>query len=317
MRGRFGWLMLIVAGATCSNAQDVRKLVTIATPVRIRSAAVCGPSGLAAGLARNGSVYVWRLPSGELANNRPAEDDITSLACSPDGKWLAIGKGNGSVVVADISGRPAKTLAVGRRVGDLAFSPDGSLLAVSVDEAPVQLWNPAQGTRVAVLKTDFSGSTSMDFSPDSRLLATADADTAVRIYDRNGKLKATYSDLLLEPFAISFMPDGKRVVIGGADCILTILDTSDAQVVRQLPKQPDPIFAVAALPDGMALVSLQIDAARLAKFTTLLWDIRTGERRELPIDGAHMVGGGITSGLKAVLFTADSDSTLTAWIFPN
>jgi len=307
--------MLMVAVTTCSNAQNIRKLVTIATPVRIRNVSVCGPSGLAAGLARNGSVYIWRLPSGELASNRPAEDGVTSLACSPDGKWLAIGKGDGSVVVAETSGKPAQTLAVGRRVSDLAFSPDGSLLAVSVDEAPVQLWNPAQGSRVAVLKTDFSGSTSMGFSPDSTWLATADADTAVRIYDRNGELKATYSDLLLEPFAISFMPDGKHVVIGGADCILTILNASDAHVVRQLPKQPDPIFWVTALPDGMALVSLHIDAARLAKFTTVLWDIQTGGRTELPIDGAHIVGYGTAAGRKAVLFTADSDSSLTTWIF--
>ena len=95
------------------------------------------------------------------------------------------------------------------------------------------------------------------------MFATADGDTSVRIYDRNGKLKATYSDLLLEPFAISFMPDGKQVVIGGADCTLTILDASDAHVVRRLPKQPDPIFAVAALPDGVSLLSVHIDAARL------------------------------------------------------
>ncbi len=317
-RGRAGWLMLILAVATCLNAQDVRKLVTITTPVRIGNVSVCGPSGLAAGFARNGSVYVWRLPSGELASSRPAEDGVSALACSPDGKWLALGKRDGSVVIMDVSGKAVRTLAVASNpIGDLAFSPDASLLAVNLSEAPVQLWNPAQGTRVAVLKTDFGGSTSMDFSPDSALFATADADTAIRIYDRNGKLKTTYSDLLLEPFAISFMPDGKQVVIGGADSILTILDASDAHVVRQLPKQAGPIFGVAALPDGVSLFSLDIDAATLKKFTTLRWNVRTGERRELPLDGAHLVGAGTTAGRKAVLFTADSDSALTAWVFPN
>jgi len=317
MRRRAGWLTLMVALASCSNAQDVRKLVTITTPARIRSASVCGPSGLSAGLARNGAVYVWRLP-GELVSTRPAEGGISALACSPDGKWLALGKRDGSVVVADITGKAVRTLAVTRlRISDLAFSPDGSLLAVNVTEAPAQLWNPAQGTLVAALKTDFGGSTAMDFSPDSSLFATADGDTSVRIYDRNGKLKATYSDLLLEPFAVSFMPDSKQVVIAGADCTLTILDASDAHVVRQLPKHPDPIFALAALPDGTSLVSLHIDAARLEKFTTLLWKIQTGERRELPIDGAHLVGYGTTAGHKSVFFTADSDSALTAWVFSN
>ena len=237
MTGRVGWLMLMVAVATSSNAQDVRKLVTITTPGRIHNVTVCGPSGLAAGFSRTGSVYVWRLPSGEQASNRQAEDGVSALACSPDGEWLAVGKRDGSVVITDIAGKPARTLAVARQgINDLAFSPDGSLLAVNVADAPVQLWNPTQGTLVAVLKTDFSGSTSMDFSSDSALLATADADTSIRIYNRYGKLKATYSDLLLEPFAVSFMPDGKQVVIGGADSTLTILDSSDGHLLRQLPK---------------------------------------------------------------------------------
>ena len=168
MTRRVGWLMLMIAVATCAHALDVRKLVTITTPARIRVVSVCGPSGLAAGLARDGSIYVWRLPSGELVSNRQAEDGVSALACSPDGKWLAIGKRDGSVVVTDITGKAVRTLAVtSLGIDDLAFSPDGSLLAVNVEDAPAQLWNPAQGTLVATLKTDFSGSTGMDFSPDS------------------------------------------------------------------------------------------------------------------------------------------------------
>jgi WD40 repeat protein len=62
--------------------------------------------------------------------------------------------------------------------------PDSSLLAVNVDGTPVQLWNPAQGKLLAVLKTDFGGSTSRDFSPDSAWFATADGDPSVRIYGR-------------------------------------------------------------------------------------------------------------------------------------
>jgi WD40 repeat protein len=317
MSGRAGWLMLMLVLATCSDAQDFRKLVTITTPAHIRSVSVCGSSGLAAGIGAEGSVYVWRLPSGGLVNRRPTEDGVTALACSPDGKWLAVGKRDGSVVITDISGKTAKTLAVAsERINYLKFSPDGSLLAARVSDAPARLWNPVQGTPVAVLKTDFSGTRSMAFSPDSSLFATADSDTSVRIYDRSGKLKATYSGFLLEPFAITFI-DGKQIVVGGADCILTILDASDAHIVRQLPRQPDPIFAVAGLPDGMSLWSLHVDAIGLRKYTPLLWDLRSGEQRELPIDGAHIVGFGTTAGSKWVLFTADSDSSLTVWEFPN
>jgi WD40 repeat protein len=321
MRGRAGCLILMAVLATSSHAQelrqDVRKLATIATPVRIHRVSVCGSTGLAAGLGAKGSVYVWRLPSGETVSNPPAEDGLTALDCSADGKWLAGGKRDGSVLIADTSGKSVRTLAVGsERVNELKFSPDGSLLAVRVAGAPVRLWNPVRGTLVAELKTDFGGSTSMAFSPDSSLFATANGDTAVRIYDRNGKLKLTYSGLLLEPFAIGFL-DAKQIVVGGADSMLTILDASDAHVVRQLPKQSDPIFEVAVLSDGTSLCSLQIDAMGLKKFTTSLWDLRTGSQRELAVDGHHIVGFGSTLGHKGLLFTADSDSTLTAWELAN
>jgi WD40 repeat protein len=318
MTKRIAWLVLTIGLAQWAHAQDVQKLVTITTPVRIRVVSVCGPSGLAAGLARNGSVYVWRLPSGELVSNRKAENAVRALACSPDGKWLAIGKSDGTVAVTDVPGKMTRTLTISTHgIDDLAFSPDGSLLAVNVSGAPAQLWNSTQGTLVATLKTDFSGSTSMDFSPDSALFATADSDTSVRIYDRNGRLRARYSGLLLEPFAISFMPDGKQIAVGGADCTLTILDVSDAHVVRQLPKQSDPIFAIAALPDGTSVLSVHIDAARLDDYTALLWNMRTGEKQKLDIDVAHMVGGGTTANRKEVLFTADSDSALSAWTIPD
>jgi WD40 repeat protein len=318
LRGRAGWVLLLAGLAAFSNAQDVTKLATIVTPVRIQGVSLCGPTGLAAGVARNGSVYIWRLPSGELVSQHPAEDNVRSMACSPDGKWLALGKSDGSVVIAEASGKAVRTLAVASsRIGDLAFSPDGSLLAVNVHGAPAQLWNPVRGKLVAVLKTDFSGTGSMDFSPDSALFATADDDTSVRIYDRNGNLKATYSDLLLEPFAIAFLPDSKQLVVGGADCILSILDASDGHLVRQLAKQTDPIFAVGASPNGTSLFSLHIDAARLERFTVLKWDVQSGARKELPVDGARIVGAGTTEGRKMAFFTAESDSSLTAWLLTN
>src|SRR5262249_17025538 len=170
-----------------------------------------------------------------------------------------------------------------------------------------------KAAQIAVLQTDFSGTTSMDFSPDSSLFATADADTNVRIYDRKGSLKAKYSGMLLEPFAVSFMPDGKQLVVAGADCTLTLIDTMNGRVTRQLAKQADPVFAAAALPDGVSLLSLHIDAASLSKFAVLLWDLPAGKPREVSIDGSHLVGYGTGAERKPILFVADSDSSLTAW----
>jgi WD40 repeat protein len=300
--------------AGTATAQEARKLATLATSAKIRDVSTCGTTGLVAGLGRGGSVEIWRLPAGQAISNWKAGADATSLACSPDGKSMAIGKGDGTVVIADASGKPSKTLAVARTaVEGVMFAPDGSLLAVRVHERPAQLWNPQTGSRVAELETDFSGSTGMAFSRDSSTFATSDADTRVRVYDRNGKLKSKYEGLALEPFAIDLLPDGKRLVVGGADCTLTLLDVANGHVVHQLPKVSDPVFAAAALPDGHSVLSLEIDAATLGKYTVVVWNLDTNQPHELAIDGKSLVGYGEIAGQRPALFTADSDSSLTAW----
>jgi WD40 repeat protein len=323
MRGSVRWaftaaITLIVSFAQTALAQGVHQLVTISTPEKVSTVSVCGTTGLMAGAAHDGTIHVWKLPSGEQVASWKSGSPISALACSFDGKWLAIGDEAGAVKITDAAGKLVRMFAAAHATVDsVTFAPDGSLLAVSTHEKPVQLWNPGTGMRVAELHTDFSGSTSVDFAPDSSLVATADADTSVRIYDRNGKLKASYTGLLLEPFAISFRPNGKEIVVGGADGTLSILSAADGQLIRRLPKSPDPIFAAAVLPDGDTVLSLQVDAATIRNYSATLWNLGTNERREIGIAGKHLVGYGEISNHQPVLFTADSDSSLTAWAISN
>jgi WD40 repeat protein len=313
-----GAAALIISFAHATMAEDLHKLVTISTAEKISSVSVCGTTGLVAGVGHSGPIHVWKLPSGQQVASWKSGAPVSALACSFDGKWLAIGHEDGSVELTDSAGKLVRIFAVAHATVDsVAFAPDGSLLAVSAHEKPVQLWNPGTGMRVAELHTDFSGSTSVDFAPDSSLVATADADTAIRIYDRSGKLKASYTGLLLEPFAISFRPNGKEIVVGGADCTLSILSAEDGQLIRRLPKSPDPIFNAVVLPDGGRALSVQVDAATIQSYSVTLWNLGTSERREVAVAGKNLVGYGEISNHQPVLFTADSDSSLTAWAIPN
>ena len=323
MKGGARWafaagVALIVSFPLTAFAEDVHKLVTISTPEKISAVSVCGTTGLVAGAAHDGSIHVWKLPSGEQVATWKSGGPVSALACSFDGKWLATGDEDGAVRITDAAGKLLRMFAVAHSAVDsVTFAPDGSLLAVSTHENPVQLWNPETGMRVAELHTDFSGSTSVDFSPDSSLVATADADTAIRIYDRSGNLKASYTGLLLEPFAISFRPNGNEIVVGGADGTLSILSAADGHLIRQLPKSPDPILAAAVLPDGNRVLSLEVDAATIRKFSVTLWNLGTNERRVVGIAGKHLIGYGEISNHHPVMFTVDSDSSLTAWAIPN
>jgi WD40 repeat protein len=316
MKMWLGCLVMAALAATSATAQEFRKVGMVETTTWINAVSVCGSSGLATGLAEDGSIYVWKLPAGEAVSNHPVGKEVKTISCSRDGKWLALGMDDGFVEITDISGKPVRRIAIGKvTIADVIYSPDSSLLGVRLSGAPAQLWDPNTGTLVGEMKTDFGGSTAMDFSSDSSLFATSDGDTAIRIYDRGGKLKATYTGMLLEPFGISFLPGGTQLVVGGADSMLTIVDGSDGHMVRQLAKLADPVIRVISLSDGNLLMSIHIDGVTLKKQTALLWDIRTGARREISMDAPDVVGYANTPDGKGLVFTADSKSSMTIWTF--
>jgi WD40 repeat protein len=295
-------------------AQDLHKLVDLTTTSDVRGVDACGETGVVGALGRDGSITLWQLPSGEIVRKIAAQEGIRSLACSADAKWLAIGKQDGTVRIEAIAGLPIQTLNVAHgAIVNLAFSKDKSVLGVEVRGSPAQLWDTVRGTLIAALQTDFSGNGDMAFSPDGKLFATADLDTAVRIYDTSGKLKAKYAGLLLEPFTISFMPSGNELVVSGADGTLTILAASDGHRVRALPKSSDPVFFSAVLPTGNSVITVQEDATSSHQSTTLLWDLRSGTHRNLPLNGDAIKGFGVLQNHQLVVFTADSKASLGVW----
>lgn len=105
--------------------------------------------------------------------------------------------------------------------------------------------------------------------------------------------------------------------MGGADGMLSILSAADGQVIRRLPKSPDPIFNAVVLPDGNRVLSLQVDAATIQNFSVTFWNLGSNERRDVAVAGKHLIGYGEISNHQPVMLTVDSDSSLTAWAIPD
>ncbi len=89
-------------------------------------------------------VEVRDMPSGGRLARLPSDDEVGSVAFSPDGRLLAGGQLDGDVVVwaADGWRQVGQPLALGRgQALGLAFSPDGRTLASSHDDGTVVLWD--------------------------------------------------------------------------------------------------------------------------------------------------------------------------------
>jgi WD40 repeat protein len=85
-------------------------------------------------------------------NGRPAQDGVTALAFSPDGRWLVAGSRSGSLHRWDLSAPGASAAswpAHTARVNGLLFAPDGAALLSASDDRSVKRWSVAGGWKQA------------------------------------------------------------------------------------------------------------------------------------------------------------------------
>lgn len=195
---------------------------------------------LLAAAHRNGIVELWNPETGKLVSSFEAHPEgVWPIAFSPDGRFLATGNSDGSVTFFDpqeprkLGHIPAQTDL--SSLGSVAFSPDGTLLARGGfpkrqgNESPVDVWelqvtNDDDLKVISKRKATFQGhhehTYSLVFSPNGKLLASANQDTTVRIWDvQTGNALPPIVQHKDFVYDVAFSPDGSRLATLGRDSL--------------------------------------------------------------------------------------------------
>jgi WD40 repeat protein len=215
---------------------------------------------------------------------------VSCVAFSADGSLAASG-GSNYVRLWDAATLRLHVLTSHYLVSSVAFSRDGKLLAAGGAGGSVTVW---EITKDHQLKARFTVQActspvySVAFSPDSKSLAVACHDNAIRLYEVSGpkiEESATLNGHSQAVSAVAYSPDGKTLASGSHDKSIRLWDMrgKDSQERAILEGQAAAITALAYSSKG-ALASAGADG------NVLLWGVPSGAKPKPRVSFTPSVG---------------------------
>jgi WD40 repeat protein len=293
------FLLLIASLAHPAKSAAMKPVATVPLPCE-STFQMISPTGSQVALrCKDYTLRLVNVSTGTTERTFSAEPYITRYNYSRDGRWFAVGFGDGTVEVVPSSGtaEAKRWKSDTRGIRALEFLPDSSGIVVGASDRPGQIWD-LRGTpkQMATLHSDFAGLISCSFSPDGKLLVTADGDTAIRFYDTSTwKMLHEYRGLTLETFAVAFTTDGKRALVGGPYDHIAVLDPATGAESQKLAKDSDVIGRISPFGnDGQAAI-LYFDGDGGKPPHQSVWNVNTAKSvpltAERPLTGGGVVGG--------------------------
>ena len=259
-----------------------------------------------ASASQDGTIRLWDVATGlphHTFTGHPSR--VSSLYWRVDGQTLVAGYEAGKVRLWDeggkvklwdvVTGLPRRTVFHERSEDGriLSLSADGQLLASASQDGTIQLWDVATGALRHMLPGHTSRISSICFSADGQMLASArswNSPITIRLWDvATGTLLQTLKTPTGNigfgtPYIMEFSPDGQTLASGGEDYMIRLWDVNTGTLRHTLTGHNGEISSLCFSPDGHTLASgnsfnPSAEVGR-ADYTIRLWDVATGELRK-------------------------------------
>ncbi len=212
---------------------------------------------VASGMAGvGGEVALLDANDGRLQQRLPGHTDaVYCAAASADGRWLASGSYDRTVILWDrATGQAVRTLSGHNgAIYDLDFDSLSFLIATASADQTVKIWNLA-GLRLDTLGQPQGEVLSVRFSHDGKYLFAAGVDRQIRKWELISRTEPAINPLLVARFAheddvlqIELL-DKDHLISTSTDHTIKLFDTAELRPLGELGKTQD-------VPSGIAMSS--------------------------------------------------------------
>ncbi|MDX1925561.1 MAG: c-type cytochrome domain-containing protein [Pirellulaceae bacterium] len=194
-----------------------------------------------------GEVLLLDIENGQVQQRLQGHADAAYCAsASADGKWIASGSYDKSVIVWErATGKPARTLSGHNgAIYDLDFDATSSLIATASADQTVKLWS-ISGERLDTLGQPQGEVLSVRFAPNGNHIFAAGVDRQIRKWQVVSRKEPAINPLLVARFAheddvlqIAFL-GGDRLISTSVDRTVKLWDTDQLRPLGQLATTPD------------------------------------------------------------------------------
>lgn len=239
-------------------------------------------------------------------------DQVSSVAISPNGKSLVSGSEDHSIKIWNLStGTLIRTLSHSNGVTDVAISPDGQTLVTSSRDNTVKIWNLSTGTLVLTLSHSHPVA-SVAISPDGQTLVSASGNNTIKIWKMStGILVHTLTGHSSWIGSLAISPDGQTLVSGSWDNTIKIWNLSNRSLKRTISEHSQHVFSVAISPNGQFLISSSLDN------TIKIWNLANGSLKSTVPDRSNYAYSVAISPDSQLLVSGSADDTIKIWQLSN